>query len=459
MKTLPAAEHGVAGEADEPEEQADAVGGVPGRGERHETGPTSSPSPGSTTGAPSSSAALRVIGVRVRQHHPLDAAVDGPPDGARGARDRARARDPRPSRPTTYVFVPSSVSGDGFVGANARDTLRIGVVNQHSGLSSGVSSPELGSQLNSGDAAREQAGVWHWRWPRWRWSWSSTSRSAPFALLIQLLLVGPLIAATRRDRAADRGRRLVTRGARVDPAGRRDRTRSAATRHLVALAVLVGGRHAGGDHRPPPRRARARRAPGSAPSTGWRAYHRRRDNFDEAAPRLLAAIARALGRSSPSSGPWTRATACSAASRTGARTASTRRPSSAASAEFAFAPAARASRAGVGERHAALARRRRSPAGTFYRDKEAAGGRPSRRHGVPDPRGRRAHRRDRAVLTRGPRARPRALRAHGGARAPDRRVRRGACAPSRPCARARRTSAPWSSPRSTAVITIDHEGT
>src|SRR5215211_8386190 len=93
--------------------------------------------------------------------------------------------------PTTYVFVPSSVSGDGL-GARTHMTSSGACT---AGCSTGVSSPSLGSQLNTGDAARER-----------RAFMLALAAMAvvvivdisvdSYALLIQLLLVGPLIAAT-----------------------------------------------------------------------------------------------------------------------------------------------------------------------------------------------------------------------------------------------------------------------
>jgi PAS domain S-box-containing protein len=162
----------------------------------------------------------------------------------------------------------------------------------HTGLCTRVFSPELGSQLNTGDSARE----------RRAFLLALVAMAVvaivdlgtdTYALLIQLLLVGPLIAATG---ATVRQTLLVALLAiTVSVPLAADTGAFGSGRHFVALAVLVGG----GVLSVVIARLRAQRERDAARLAAQYGVARAiaaGGSFDEAAPRLLAAIARPLGR-------------------------------------------------------------------------------------------------------------------------------------------------------------------
>ena len=127
--------------------------------------------------------------MRVGEHNPLDAVVRGVAQSVQmSGNSRARIHHPAPDD----VRI-RAVQGEDrrVVGAHADDAL--GTL--HAEVSTGVSSPKLGSQMSTGDTA----------WERRAFPLALAAMAVvvivdlsvdTFALLIQLLLVGPLIAAT-----------------------------------------------------------------------------------------------------------------------------------------------------------------------------------------------------------------------------------------------------------------------
>src|SRR5215218_2392754 len=192
--------------------------------------------------------------------------------------------------PTTYVFVPSSVSGDGL-GARTHMTPSGDCT---AGCSTGVSSPGLGSQLNTGDAARERRAF--------LLALAAMAVVAivdlsvdTYALLIQLLLVGPLIAATG---ATSRQTLIVSVVAVAvsDPlAATTHADAFLGGRYFVATALhLIGGAMAGVIARL--RETQERDAARLTAQYGVARAIAHADGFDEAGPELLESIARPLGR-------------------------------------------------------------------------------------------------------------------------------------------------------------------
>ena len=374
MKTLPSPEHRVAREADPPEQEAHAVRRVTGRRHRRER-PDRLPVAGSATGTPNSLGRLRMIGMRVRKNHPLNAVVSGPAQSVEVRRDR-RAPDRPPSRDTTYEFVPSSVSADGF-GARTRTT------------PSGTGTPRFLPEYSrpswartpiTGDAA----------WSRRAFPLALAAMAVvvivdlsvdTYALLIQLLLVGPLIAATGATARQTRDRR------RSWPSWSRCRIVAATHDDAFSAAATRGHRRArhrrrhGGVHRPPARASSSATPRASRRSTASRARSPDAHSFDEAAPDLLESIARPLGRQVAhfwSIGDDDRLRCVAQWREEGVRRRRVRARHSRARPRARRGPARR----GVGDRPAVLARRRDSPRAPSCERGGRGGGAP-RRHGVP----------------------------------------------------------------------------
>ena len=167
----PLPQHRVAREATRPHQEAHAVGRVPGR-------------PDSGEGANRLTVGrqrhvhieqpgrLGVIGMRMGKNHPLNAVV------RRAAHrvDMRPKRRPRINDPPVYDVGVRPVQGERrrVVGAHADDPLRI----RHAGVSTGVSSPKLGSHSLKGDPGWE-ASPSRSRSRPWPWWSSSTCRSTP----------------------------------------------------------------------------------------------------------------------------------------------------------------------------------------------------------------------------------------------------------------------------------------
>ena len=87
----------------------------------------------------------------MREDHSLNAAVSGAPNGIEVGRERrAWIHDPRP---TTYVFVPSRVSGEGFAARIRMTPSGSASLTGTPGFLAEYSGPKLGSHMNSGDSS------------------------------------------------------------------------------------------------------------------------------------------------------------------------------------------------------------------------------------------------------------------------------------------------------------------
>src|SRR4051794_3537670 len=190
--------------------------------------------------------------------------------------------------PTTYEFVPSSVSIDGF-GARTRTT--------PSGTgtgwgSTGVFSPTLGSHSNIGDSARELR-LFVPALAAMALVAVADAATGSKTILAELLVVGPLIAATGATPNQTLIAAVIAFLVAVPSGIGSDAFLG--TTHVMALAlVAVGGTLAVIIARL--RAKRDRDAARLQVQVGVARVIAQADSFDEAAPHLLAAIARPMGR-------------------------------------------------------------------------------------------------------------------------------------------------------------------
>ena len=222
----------------------------------------------------------------MRKNHPLDAVFRSPPDGLEVSGNRGpRIDDPG----ANHVGIRAVESEGGRVRSSQADNA---LWKRHAGGSTGVFSPKLGSQSNTGDSARELR-LFAFALAAMVVVAIADTAIGSRAVLAELLVAGPLIAAT----GASPRQTLITAviaAVVVIPIGLVSDA-FLSTTHVMAIALVA----VGGTLAVIIARLRAKRERDSdrlQVQVGVARVIAEADSFEEAAPKLLAAIARPMGR-------------------------------------------------------------------------------------------------------------------------------------------------------------------